>query len=97
MTNADIATPGRAQSFVAGSHIYRCRYMHQVTAIALYTLMVRAYEEYRASVAVPYRIMKMDEWLKKKCTYQPQTMYWNKVLQYEMLGLQVIFCIILYK
>ena len=94
LTNAEIATSGRAQSFLSGSHIYRSRYMHQVTVIALYILMLRAYEEYRNEnrlyyVAAPYRIMELDEWLNKKCKDEPQVMFWNKVLQYEMLGLQV--------
>ena len=65
-----------------------------MTVIALYILMLRAYEEYRNEnrlyyVAAPYRIMELDEWLNKKCKDEPQVMFWNKVLQYEMLGLQV--------
>ena len=89
LSNADIATPGRAQSYLMGSHIYRSRYMHQVTAIALNTLMHRSYQEYVRSVQVPFRIQELDEWLERKAALQPQVMFWDKVLQYEMLGLQV--------
>ena len=89
LNNADIATTGRAQSYLSGSHIYRSRYMHQVTAATLHILMHHAYEEYRCSVDIPYRILEFDEWLNNKCVEEPQVMYWDKVLQYQMLGLQV--------
>ena len=89
LNNADIAATERAQSFLSGYHIYRTRYMHQVTAVTLYTLMHRSYEKYRCSVEIPYRILEFNEWLKKKCDEDPQIIYWDKVLQYQMLGLQV--------
>ena len=46
-------------------------------------------------VAAPNRIMEIDEWLTKKCQDEPQVMFWNKVLQYEMLGLQVNYLFLL--
>ena len=42
----DIATPGKADSFLKASHVSRTRHVHQVTAAALYTLLLKAYSSY---------------------------------------------------
>ena len=40
---ADITTPGKADSFLKASHVSRTRHTHQVTAAALYTLLQKAF------------------------------------------------------
>ena len=42
----DIATPGKADSFLKASHVSRTRHAHQVTSAALYTLLQKAYSSY---------------------------------------------------
>lgn len=43
ITQADIATAGKADSFLKASHVSRTRHAHQVTACSLYILMHKAY------------------------------------------------------
>ena len=46
LVEAKIALAGTADSFLTASHVTRTRYAHEVTACALYGLMMRAYDEY---------------------------------------------------
>ena len=46
LVQADIATHGKADSFLKASHVSRTRHAHQVTAAALYTLLQKAYSSY---------------------------------------------------
>ena len=49
LTNSGITSSGVAESFIGVSHLTRIRYFHQVTALSLYTLLLRADDEYRVS------------------------------------------------
>ncbi len=49
LIQATIALPGKADSFLKGSHVTRTRHAHQVTAACLYLLLVRAYQLYTES------------------------------------------------
>ena len=49
LTNSGITSSGVAESFNGVSHLTRTRYFHQVTALALYTIFLRAYDEHLAS------------------------------------------------
>ena len=42
IVQANIASPGTAESFLKASHISRTRHAHEVTASSLYVLMYRA-------------------------------------------------------
>ena len=44
IANSGVATSGKAQSFIGVHHICRTRYIHQVSTVALYTLLTKAYE-----------------------------------------------------
>ncbi|WAR14007.1 hypothetical protein MAR_004112 [Mya arenaria] len=46
LTQANIATPGTADSFLKATNISRTRHAHQVTSAALYVLMKQQYDEY---------------------------------------------------
>jgi len=46
LVQADIASPGTADSFIKVSHVTRTRHAHQVTAVTLYALLKAAYDEY---------------------------------------------------
>ena len=43
LVQADIATHGKADFFLKTSHVSRTRHAHQVTAAALYTLLLKDY------------------------------------------------------
>ena len=46
LVQADIAAPGKADSFSKPSHVSETRHVHQATAAALYTLLQKAYSSY---------------------------------------------------
>lgn len=46
-TNSGVVNSGVADFFLKACHLTRTRYMHQVTALALYNLLHQAYTEYK--------------------------------------------------
>ena len=44
LQQAEIATPGIAESFLKASHVTRTRHAHQVTVCALHILLRKAYD-----------------------------------------------------
>ena len=46
ITDVEIASAGKAESFLNTSHVTRTRYAHQVTAATLHILMTKAYEKH---------------------------------------------------
>lgn len=53
LVQAEIASPGTADSFIYASHVTKTRHAHQVTAASLYKLLHQAYNEHCTSEAVP--------------------------------------------
>ena len=49
LVKADVTTFGRAESFLMGSHVKRARYAHQVSVAALFIILKKAWEMYKAS------------------------------------------------
>ena len=49
LVQADITTPGTADSYLQGVHVARTRRAHQVTAAALYILQHRANDRYQST------------------------------------------------
>lgn len=56
LVQADITTPGTADSFLQAAHVTRTRRVHQVTLAVLYILKCRAYDDYTAC-CVPEKFM----------------------------------------
>jgi len=50
LTDAGIATPGTAESFLTVSYVRRCRHIHEVTVAALHCLQYRAYNQYEYEI-----------------------------------------------
>ncbi|XP_046841101.1 uncharacterized protein LOC124458338 [Xenia sp. Carnegie-2017] len=46
LIHAEVMTSGRADSVLKGSHVTRSRYVHQVSACAIYLMQKIAYQEY---------------------------------------------------
>ena len=46
LVQANVASPGTANSFLKATHVSRTRHAHQVTASTLNILMYNAYHEY---------------------------------------------------
>ena len=84
LTQADLATAGKAESFLKTSHVKRTRHAHQVTASALSILLHNAYDTYVCEESEP---MPFDEWCTERIEASPQFQYWLIVMQLELLVL----------
>ena len=84
LTQANIATPGTADSFLTAAHVTRTRHAHQVTASALSILMHKAYDAYTCEVSIPE---SFDEWCTKRVEASPQFQYWQMIMYLELLVL----------
>ena len=60
LTNSGITSSGVAESFIGVSHLTRTRYFHQVTALALYTLFLRAHDQYFISTSENDQLSLID-------------------------------------
>ena len=63
MTDVEIASAGKAESFLNTSHVTRTRYAHQVTAATLHILMTKAYEKHSIE-KTPSATSKLGEKIK---------------------------------
>ena len=86
LVQADIAAPGKADSFSKPSHVSETRHVHQATAAALYTLLQKAYlsyvEEHNDHAG------NFDEWSQLKEDENPQFKFWSL-----KLGIQLSFLV----
>ena len=90
LVQANITTSGRADSMLAGSHVTRTRYTHQVTAAALYILQTRAYQQYLTQMPDGDNAISFEEWCIVQCAEQPQFKYWKWTMQLELMVLQFV-------
>lgn len=81
LVQANVASPGTADSFVKASHITKTRHAHQVTSASLYVLLQNAYVASTESAEpVPF-----EEWCVQRASHSAQFDYWLKTLSLEIL------------
>ena len=56
LVQADLASPGIADSFLQATHVARTRRSHQITVVVLYILKHRAYDHYRVTYSGKSRV-----------------------------------------
>ena len=83
LIEAQIHSPGRAESVLSGTHVKRSRYVHQVTCAALHLLLVSAYRN--SSTDVP-----IEEWITARRSSSAQFNYWLTVIELETLLLMLV-------
>ena len=84
LVQAEIATTGKADSYLRASHITRTRRAHQVTASSLYILQQRAYDHYCADNADSEQsLFDFESWCKVREEESPQFQYWAIVMSLE--------------
>lgn len=84
LAEAEIATPGTADSFISASHVKKTCLAHQVTACSLYQLRKAAYMAY-IQEAEEESELSCESWIRKRESECPQFYFWNLVLQLELL------------
>ena len=86
ISSASVAGSSTAQAFLGSSHITRTRYIHQVTALAIYILSQTAYSHHQQTEDSN---LEYHTWLDKQCKAQPQANFWNMALELQLTVLQV--------
>ena len=87
LIDANIASAGKADSFLKAAHVSRTRHAHQMTAASLYILMNRAYQGYLDDDDATLTFL---EWHKMRSNESPQFLYWSKTLDLELLVLSFV-------
>ena len=82
LVEADITSPGTADSLLKASHLTRTRHAHQVTAACLYILLKRSYDTYTQIVTPPPE--SFDTWRKRRMEESPQFQYWSVTLEFQL-------------
>ena len=65
------------------SHLTRARYIHQVTALSLFSLLRLAYVEY-VQLATEDEPMTFQKWVDHYSAAIPQLGFWHDVLEIEL-------------
>ena len=84
LVEADIASPGTADSFLKASHLTRTRHAHQVIASSLYILMNRAYVKYTQTLPANETPMAFDVWREQRTKESPHFQYRSTTLDFEL-------------
>ena len=81
LVQAEIVTPGTADSLYRASHVMRTRRAHQITAAALHILQHRAYNHYSAN---GQPLMEFEVWSDQRKQSCPQFQFWATALELEI-------------
>ena len=86
---AEIATPGTADSFLRAAHVTRMRRAHQITATTLHILQRRAYTRCMTDFDDAEDLPEFEDWCHRRAkdTPPPHFQYWATVLELDMLVL----------
>ena len=90
LVDADVVTPGTAESFLKVSHLAKTRRAHEITAAALYILQQSAYDHYKAALSTSEVPLEFSAWCGKMASTQPQFSFWSQVLELEILILEIV-------
>ena len=91
ITQADVSSAGKAESFLHSSHVTRTRYAHEVTVASLYVLQRQAHMAYQIACQEEGKVVKsFDDWCLDKAAAHPQFKYWHLVMKLELIVLAFV-------
>ena len=76
LVEANVATPGTAESFIKATSVTRSRRAHQVTASSLYVLLQKAYAKYSEGLNDGDDLLLFDDWCAQQVSAVPQFQFW---------------------
>jgi hypothetical protein len=82
LTEAQVCNSGTADGILSAVHVTKVRYAHQVTYVALKSLLCEAHQESSTT-------MELDDWCKSQSQY-PTFAYWTLVTTFEALLLTFV-------
>ena len=89
LIQAGIATPGVAESFLTASHVKRTRYVHTVTAAALFINLRQMYVDFCDRNA-DEAVVSFGQWRADCEQSSVQFLYWSTVLELQLLLLTFV-------
>ena len=85
LVQANITTPGTADSFLRAAHVACSRRAHQVTVAALHTLKHHAYDRYRLTcVGDEQNLLDFKQWCDEREQVCPHFQYWTTAMELEI-------------
>ena len=84
LVQANVASPGTADSFLRVTHVTRTRRAHQITASSLYLLLQKAFTGYCNGLEEEHNRPSMEDWCSSRAELYPQFKFWYLVLQLEL-------------
>ena len=81
---ANVATPGTADSFLRITHVTRTRRSHQITASSLYHLLQKSYLAYCSSLGEEHNQLLLEDWYTSRDELYAQFKFWLLILQLEL-------------
>lgn len=91
LTEAGVASPGTAESFLSASSVTRTRRAHQLTAVSLYRLMKTAYDAYISEALESGQdVISLADWQERRKCQSPQFQFWYLILAMELTILALI-------
>ncbi|KAG7168383.1 hypothetical protein Hamer_G002412 [Homarus americanus] len=85
LVQADIASPGTANSFLKAAHVTRTRRGHQITAATLNILQHKAYGTYTEDTQSDgHEPLEFGVWCQQRAECCPQFQYWATTLNLEL-------------
>jgi hypothetical protein len=85
IVQAEIATPGTADSFLKVAHVTKTRHAHQVTAASLSILKHKAYQVYITDLPDEEPELAYKAWEQKHVTDCPLFQYWSLTLKLQLI------------
>ena len=84
LVQANVASPGTADSFLRAAHATRTRRAHQITASSLYHLLQKAYTYYCTGFGEEHDPLLIEDWCSSNAELHPQFKFWLLILQLEL-------------
>ena len=86
VSEAEIKSPGAAESFLRASNITKTRLAHQITACILYKLYKVGYSKYVTEAIIGDEgVLSFMDWCPKRKLKSPQFFFWSMVLNLELV------------
>ena len=89
LVQADVTTPGTADSFLKVSHTTHTRCAHQISLTSLFILKKRAYENYRLTLEENKVAVSFEPWCKERASRSPHFRYWEIVMEWNLVFLHL--------
>lgn len=87
LVQADVTTPGTADSFIKVAHVTKTRHAHQVTAASLAILKHKAYQAYIDSLPEEDPKVEIGDWEEQRVVACPHFQYWWLTLKLQLMVL----------